>query len=144
MTRTHAPSTLPGSGIVTARVRGDVEMWHVVCRVIATNGDAEWRVTRVAHTHSTLTRPDDRWVPPLPQGALPLVHTQAPCGGAQQAQRPALPPRAGGGGRAGGPEPPTLTAFRPLVPSSLTLPFLLRSLFPPFHNYSPLTALLFV
>ena len=49
-----APSyRLPGSGIVTARVRGDVEMWHVVCRVIATNGDAEWRVTRVAHTHSS-------------------------------------------------------------------------------------------
>jgi hypothetical protein len=133
---------------VTARVRGDVEMWHVVCRVIATNGDAEWRVTRVAHsltlTHLNTNTTSSIAVPPLPQGALPLVYTQAPCGGAQQAQRPALPPRAGGGGRAGGPEPPTLTAFRPLVPSSLTLPFLLRSLFPPFHNYSPLTALLFV
>ncbi len=128
-----------------ARRRGDVEMWvwHVVCRVIATNGDAEWRVTRVAHTHSTLTRPDDRWVPPLPQGALPLVHTQAPCGGAQQAQRPALPPRAGGGA---GPETRSRPPFQPSAPSfpSLTLPFLLRSLFPPIHNYSPLTALLFV
>jgi len=53
MTPRTAPSTLPRAGIVTARVRGDVEMWHVVCRVIATNGDAEWRVTRVAHTHSS-------------------------------------------------------------------------------------------
>jgi hypothetical protein len=53
MRTAHPPSTLPRAGIVTARVRGDVEMWHVVCRVIATNGDAEWRVTRVAHTHSS-------------------------------------------------------------------------------------------
>jgi hypothetical protein len=43
MTDAPGPDRLPGSGIVTARVRGDVEMWHVVCRVIATNGDAEWR-----------------------------------------------------------------------------------------------------